>query len=291
MGEKSVNNLKANIEASKNSTLARFIFSLGIPGVGETNAKELSATFGSLERLKRAYPEVLGFVQGIGGEVATSIATFFRNQGNRDVIDDLLHAGIRLGTERSVDVSRLKPRPSLAVLIERFYLKGVGTTLAESVAVAYGQSLHQLLNATGEQLIHNLGSKAKTAEEGLKNLHDYLAWNREHLESLDKQLIDFGMHWAQISAHPAAEHSGSFSGKVFVITGTLPTLSREEAKTLIEGNGGKVTESVSERTDYLVAGEKAGSKLQKAQTLGLKILTESALLGLIGSRTQLDVES
>jgi DNA ligase (NAD+) len=291
MGEKSANNLKANIEASKNSTLARFIFSLGIPGVGETNAKELAATFGSLERVRRAYPEVLGFVQGIGGEVATSIATFFRNQGNQIVIDDLLHAGIRLGTERSVDVSRLKPRPSLAVLIERFYLKGVGTTLAESVSVAYGHGLHQLLNAAREELIHKLGNKAKTTEEGLKNLHDYLARNREHLESLDKQLVDFGMHWTQIVAHPVAGHLAPLSGKVFVITGTLPTLSREDAKTLIEGNGGKVTESVSERTDYLVAGEKAGSKLQKAQALGLQILTESALLGLIGSGTRRDVES
>ena len=69
-----------------------------------------------------------------------------------------------------------------------------------------------------------------------------------------------------------------FSGKTFVITGTLPTLSRAEAKTRIEEGGGKVTGSVSARTDYLLAGEKAGSKLKKAQQLGVPILSEEALL-------------
>jgi DNA ligase (NAD+) len=72
-----------------------------------------------------------------------------------------------------------------------------------------------------------------------------------------------------------------FTGKTFVITGTLPTLKREEAKTLIEKAGGKVTGSVSKRTDYLLAGEEAGSKLDKAQVLGVPQLTEEQLLTLL----------
>ncbi|MBL8220062.1 MAG: NAD-dependent DNA ligase LigA, partial [Bryobacterales bacterium] len=75
---------------------------------------------------------------------------------------------------------------------------------------------------------------------------------------------------------------GPLAGKVFVITGTLPSMSREEAKARIEAAGGKVTDSVSKKTSYLVAGEAAGSKLTKAQTLGVPVLDEEALQALIG---------
>jgi DNA ligase (NAD+) len=72
-----------------------------------------------------------------------------------------------------------------------------------------------------------------------------------------------------------------FAGKTFVVTGTLPTLKRDEAKELIQQNGGKMTDSISAKTDYLVAGEKAGSKLAKAEKLGIKVISESELLKMI----------
>jgi len=75
---------------------------------------------------------------------------------------------------------------------------------------------------------------------------------------------------------------GALEGKVFVLTGTLPNLSREEAKARIEAAGGKVTGSVSKKTDYVVAGEDAGSKLDKAQSLGIAVIDEAALIGLLG---------
>lgn len=290
MAEKSANNLLANIEASKKSSLSRFIFSLGIPGVGETNAKELAAVFGSLGRVRKAYPETLGFVQGIGDELAKSISAFFQNSGNKEVVDLLLKAGINLGAEQGVNIARLKLRPSLAILIERFYQNRVGQKLAEMVATAFGNDIHRLLRASVNELKARLGINTKNADEGIKNLHEYLIKNREHLESLDKQLIEYGIHWTQISDQHAFEESGPLKGSTFVITGTLPTLSREDAKKLIEDNGGKITESVSEKTNFLVAGEKAGSKLQKAQRYGVRILSEVELFNLIKPKKQLDLD-
>jgi len=191
-----------------------------------------------------------------------------------------------------VNASRLKPRPSLAILIDRwFYLIGIGAKSAEMVATAFGNSIHRLLRASVEELKASLaGGSAKNIEEGVENLYQYLSMNRERLESIDKQLIEFGMHWTQIGEQMAFEEAGLLVGKVFVITGTLPTLSREDAKKLIEDNGGKVTESVSEKTSYLVAGEKAGSKQQKAQLYGVPTLSEAELFDLIKPRKQFDLD-
>jgi DNA ligase (NAD+) len=83
-------------------------------------------------------------------------------------------------------------------------------------------------------------------------------------------------------APPRAAAGGALSGKTLVLTGTLPTLSRSEATTLIEAAGGKVSGSVSKKTDYVVAGEEAGSKLDKARELGVKVLDEQELKTLIG---------
>jgi DNA ligase (NAD+) len=101
------------------------------------------------------------------------------------------------------------------------------------------------------------------------------AHNREVVE----QLRALGVHWPEMQV---ADRSGlALSGKTLVITGTLPSLSRDQAKELIESAGGKVAGSVSQKTDYLVAGAEAGSKLIKAQSLGVTILDEPQLLKLI----------
>jgi len=90
-------------------------------------------------------------------------------------------------------------------------------------------------------------------------------------------LVEAGVHWPA----PKAVATGVFSGKTFVITGTLPGVSREQASALIESQGGKVSGSVSKNTDYLLAGEAAGSKLAKAEKLGVAILGWDALQNLI----------
>ena len=104
-------------------------------------------------------------------------------------------------------------------------------------------------------------------------------FSEPHNLDVIKNLRLAGVHWPEvIHSQPSA---GMLSGKSFVLTGTLPTLSRDEAKEKIEAAGGKITGSVSKKTDFVVAGTEAGSKLAKAQTLGLTILDEPALLALI----------
>ena len=97
----------------------------------------------------------------------------------------------------------------------------------------------------------------------------------QRLQAAELQLVGP----APISPDPSRQ---PLSGKTFVVTGTLPTLGRSEAKELIQKAGGKVTDSVSKKTDYLVVGEEAGSKLDKAQSLGVPLLSEAELLALLG---------
>jgi DNA ligase (NAD+) len=89
-----------------------------------------------------------------------------------------------------------------------------------------------------------------------------------------------------VTTSTAAPRTEQLAGLIFVLTGTLPTMSRDEASALIKAQGGKVTGSVSKKTDYVVAGEAAGSKLTKAQELGVKVIDESALLDLLGQDSQ-----
>ena len=105
-------------------------------------------------------------------------------------------------------------------------------------------------------------------------------FDEPHNSDVIRRLQDSGVHWAD-SDPMTMINDGALSGKIFVITGTLPTMTRDEAKSLIVQQGGKVTGSVSSKTDFLVAGEKAGSKLTKAQKLEIQVLDEAALLELL----------
>jgi DNA ligase (NAD+) len=182
MAEKSASNIVAAIEASKDATLARFIFALGIRNVGETTAKDLARHFGNLDALMAADGERLQQVPDVGSVVAASIAGFFAEPHNREVVEQLRAAEVR-------------------------WPEGV----------------------------------------------------------------------------PQADVVSAISGKTFVLTGSLPTLTRDAAKEMIEARGGKVSGSVSKKTDYVVAGAEAGSKLDKAQALGLQVLDESDFKELLAS--------
>ncbi len=182
MGDKSAAKLVASIEGSKHTTLARFLYGLGIRHVGESTAKDLARHFGGLERLMRASVEQLLEVEDVGPIVAESAHGFFREPHNVEVVEGLLKAGI--GWEESDGVAESVPRP--------------------------------------------------------------------------------------------------LAGKTFVLTGTLPTLTREDAKERLEAMGAKVAGSVSKKTDYLVAGAEAGSKLAKAEELGVAVIDEVQLLALLG---------
>ena len=179
MGSKSADNLLQAIEFSKKTTLARFIYALGIRHVGESTSKDLSRYFGSMAALMDAKLDDLLMVNDVGPVVANSLVSFMSESHNREVIEQLLALGI---------------------------------------------SLNQ--------------------EEGSVNV--------------------------------------DLSGLTFVITGTLPTLSRDDAKGLLELAGAKVAGSVSKKTSYLVAGDDAGSKLDKALELGVNVIDEEGMLRLLG---------
>jgi DNA ligase (NAD+) len=179
MAEKSAQNILNALEKSKRTTLARFIYALGIRNVGEATAKDLARYFGTFDALAQAGEDALQQVPDVGPVVAEAIVQFFAEPHNRDVISELIANGVQ---------------------------------------------------------------------------------------------------WEEGAGIPA---SGPLAGKTFVLTGTLPSLTREHAKELIETAGGKVAGSVSKKTDYLVAGKEAGSKLDKAQELGVAIVDESLLMSML----------
>lgn len=181
MGEKSAQNLIDAIEQSKDTTLARFLYSLGIREVGEATAASLAAHFGGLDAIMAAAEEDLLSVADVGPVVASRIRAFFDEAHNREVI------------------SRLK---------------------------------------------------------------------------------DAGVHWEE-STPRAAPKDGPLAGKTFVLTGTLAGMTRDEAKDRIQALGGKVTGSVSKKTNYVIFGEKAGSKLSKAQQLEVETLDETQFEALL----------
>ena len=183
MADKSAQNIVTALEKSKQTTLPRFLYGLGIRHVGEATAKALALHFGRLDSILDASEEELLQVADIGPIVAQSLVSFFQQAHNREVVE---------------------------------------------------------------------------------------------------QLRACGVHWEE--GDPAPRQTLALAGKTFVLTGTLPTLSRDQAKDLLEAAGAKVAGSVSKKTDYVVAGAEAGSKLDKAQTLGIAVLDEAGLLDLLGQQ-------
>jgi DNA ligase (NAD+) len=181
MGTKSAERLIASLHASRNTTLARFLFSLGIREVGEATAAALATHFGDLERIAQASEEELQQVPDVGPVVAAYVRAFFAEAHNRQVVDDLLECGLTW------------PAP---------------------------------------------------------------AQNDEPNQPL--------------------------AGKTIVLTGSLASMTRDEASARLQVLGAKVASSVSSNTDYVIAGEKAGSKLAKAESLGVAVLDEEGLIALLG---------
>ncbi len=176
-------------------------------------------------------------------------------------VDNLLSA---------IDVSKTRP---LSRLIYALGIRHVGGTVSDSLAEHY-ESLETLSRTSADELAAIRGLGPVIAEA----LREYFAQPRA--QQLVRKLADAGVQTRRADGGSPAD--GTLAGRTFVITGTLPTMSREQATAFIKRHGGKVTDSVSKKTDYLVAGENAGSKLAKAQTLGIQIVGESDLLHMAG---------
>ena len=274
--EVSTNNLLLAIQQSKQVSLARFIYALGIPDVGEETAKLLARALGTLERISRALAEVLMFLPEIGAEVAHEITAFFEDEHNQTVIRQLLERGVQLQEEGDL-APEFAASVSLGVFLARLEIPSVASTGAERLASTFG-SLQAIMQADWLDLkqVERLNEKA------IKSLREYFqdTQQRERVERIEQQLKDFGMHWDSPRAQAA---DLPLSGQTWVLTGTLERFSRDVAKDYLEGLGAKVAGSVSAKTHCVVAGPGAGSKLAKAEQLGVSVMDEAGLLELLAS--------
>ncbi|WP_313308499.1 NAD-dependent DNA ligase LigA [Stutzerimonas nitrititolerans] len=269
--EVSSRNLLKSIEASRTPTLARFIYALGIPDVGEETAKLLARALGSLERVARALPDVLVYLPDVGLEVAHEIHSFFQDTHNQQVIEQLLKRGVQLQEEGDLH-PEFAACATLAGLIDKLDIPFIARTGAQRLADRFG-SLEAIIGADWLDLrqVERLNEKAARA------LRDYFdsPENAQRARDVEAQLRDFGMHW---QSERKSVEGLPLAGQTWVLTGTLEAMSRDEAKVQLEALGAKVSGSVSARTSCVVAGPGAGSKLAKANELGLKVLDEPAFL-------------
>ncbi|MFV3411707.1 NAD-dependent DNA ligase LigA [Pseudomonas nitroreducens] len=276
--EVSTRNLLAAIAESRKPTLARFVFALGIPDVGEETAKLLARSLGSLARIQKALPEVLTYLPDVGGEVAYEIHNFFDDEHNRSVIAELLDPehGVRLQDEGEVS-AEFAAIATLAGFIDKLNIPFIAATGAEKLADRAG-SLDALITLSQDWL--DLSTLKGVNEKARQSVREYFAdaARVERAKAVEEQLAEFGMHWR--SERKVVEGL-PLAGQTWVLTGTLEAMSRDIAKEKLEGLGAKVAGSVSAKTHCVVAGPGAGSKLAKAQELGVAVMDEEQLIKLL----------
>jgi DNA ligase (NAD+) len=271
--EISSNKLLKAIADSKKPTLARFIYALGIPDVGEETAKVLARSLASLERVKQALPEVLTYLPDVGLEVAHEIHSFFEDSHNQDVIGALLgECGMEL--QDTGDLSaEFAASATLGGMLDKLNIPSVGPGAAQKLADKFG-TLEGVVKADWLDMRQALPEKQAKAVRDFFDVQD----NAERAVAIEQQLRDFGMHW---QSEKKVVEGLPLAGQTWVLTGSLELMSRDIAKEKLESLGAKVSGSVSAKTHTVVAGPGAGSKLTKANELGLKVMGEDGFVAFL----------
>ncbi len=265
-------NLVEAIDHSRATTLERFLFALGIQHVGESTAKALSVWFGDLDLIRHLPWPLFKRVPDIGGEVARALGHFFDQPGNQRVIDALIERGVRT-VDAHPPSPKLRPDLTLVTLLVDMEIPKVTRIRAEQLASAFKDAA--ALRDAPQHAFVTAGLPADCAQS-------FVLWLTE--EPNAQLLTRAGEALAALQARiPEANDStaGPLEGKTFVLTGGLTAMSRDEAGAKLEALGAKVPGSVSKKTSVVVAGEAAGSKLAKAQELGIEIWDEAALLAFL----------
>jgi DNA ligase (NAD+) len=266
-------NLIEAIDRSRATTLERFLYALGIQHVGESTAKALAAWFGDLELVRHLPWPLFKRVPDIGGEVARAIGHFLDQPGNQQVIDDLLARGVTI-TDSHAPSAKLREDLGMATLLVDLEIPKVTRLRAEQLAAAFPSTA--ALARSAEHNFVTAGLPADTAAalaRWLEQPHNarLLAASGEAMQRLEALL-------------PEADDVaiGPLEGQTVVLTGTLSAMTRDEAKARLEALGAKSAGSVSKKTSFVVAGESAGSKLAKAEELGIEVWDEARLLDFLG---------
>ncbi|MFY1663749.1 NAD-dependent DNA ligase LigA [Pseudomonas sp. Pseu.R1] len=264
--------LKA-IDDSKKPTLARFIYALGIPDVGEETAKVLARSLGSLEKVKVALPEVLTYLPDIGLEVAHEIHSFFEDDHNQNVIGALLGECQMALQDVGELGAEFAASATLGAMLDKLNIPSVGPGAAQKLADKFG-TLEGVVKADWLDMRQTLPEKQAQAVRAFFDIEE----NAERALKIEQQLKDFGMHW---QSEKKFVEGLPLTGQTWVLTGSLELMSRDVAKDKLESLGAKVSGSVSAKTHTVVAGPGAGSKLTKANELGLKVLDEEAFVAFL----------
>jgi len=217
-------------------------------------------------------------IEGLGDKSVEQLVTVGLIHGLPDIYKLQLTKLINLDRmaeksgQKLLDAIEKSKKTTLPRFIYALGIRNVGESTAKDLAGFYGD-LNEIMKQREEnlQLVPDIGP---TVAKSISNFFKQNK-NREVIQSL----IKLGVNWPKHDIRKST--SGIFAAKTFVLTGTLPSMSREEAKSVIEMNGGKVAGSVSKKTDYVVAGSDAGSKLTVAQELGIKVISQDELLKLI----------
>jgi len=265
-------NLIGAIDHSRNTTLERFLYALGVQHVGESTAKALATWFGDIALVRRLPWPLFKRVPDVGGEVARAIGHFFDQPGNQQVIDDLLARGVTI-TDTHAPSAKLRDGLDFATLLVDLDIPKITKIRAEQLVTAFPDA-QALLDAPQ----HNFVTAGLPNETAIS----LAAWleDEEHARLLNRSGQSLAMLQSLTPAGDTAA-SGPLDGQTAVLTGTLSGMGRDEAKAKLEALGAKVAGSVSKKTSFVVAGEAAGSKLDKATELGVEIWDEARLLAFL----------